>query len=208
MAGIFSKKTRKVISTEYRVELFGIAAGSSGVGSTFFSVLLANYQEGVRNKKTAVLEWNDSGDFEQIETVYCKKSVLNRHTKTFKLLEVSYVKKAGRKELLECVNLDFEIIVIDFGSNFEKFKEEFLRCDRKIVIGSFCGWKVGAFTKLIINKKREEGKWEFLALPGNKDMMKDFSKTLHISVEQIPKAEDAFIITGEIMAFFEGFLKY
>lgn len=190
------------------VETFGIAAGSSGVGATHFSILLANYQNGVRNRKTALLEWNDSGDFEKLEKITLKKTVLNQHSQTFKLLEVSYVKKAGKKELLECVNKGYDVIIIDFGSGFERHREEFLRCDRKFLIGSLCEWKIGAFMNLMDRKKSEEGRWEYLAASGNRDLTDELEKKLRVSIKEIPRSSDAFAITGEIMVFFEGFLKY
>lgn len=174
---------------------------------TCFSILMANYLYGVQNKKTVVLEWNQNGDFERIEKICCKNFVLKPHVKTFKVLEVSFIKRAGKTELLECVNREYDAVVIDFGSDFKGIKEEFLRCDRKILIGSFCEWKAAAFIDLISGKRKEDGKWSFLTRSCNYDMKERVKKMLHTPVGQIPESADAFAITEDSLAFFEGFLK-
>ena len=196
-----------MLKNKRNVETFGIAGSSSGVGVTYFSILLANYLYGVENRKTVVLEWNKNGDFERIEKICCKNTVLKQHVKTFKVLEVSYVKEAGKAELLEYVNHGYDAVVIDFGSDFKGNKEEFLRCDRKILIGSFCEWKSATFIDLISGKRKEEGKWFFLTRSGNFEMGERVRKILHTPVGQIPESADAFAITEVSLAFFKGFLK-
>lgn len=188
-------------------ELFGVAGSSSGTGVTFFSILLANYLCGVKNRKTAVLEWNDSGDFERIKKICCQKSVLKPGCNTFKILEVSFIEKAGRKELLECINGEFNAIVIDFGSNFERIREEFLRCGRKILLGSLCEWKVADFLEIAVAKKGSKRGWEFLNIFGDCEAAYEAEKRLKLHIRQVPMVSDAFSITEEVMAFFEGFLK-
>lgn len=202
------KKAVKNAAKKPTAELFGIAGSGRGVGVTHFSILLANYLTGVKNKKTAVLEWNQNGDFERIEKITFKKSATRRVSQTFKILEVSYIKQAGTKELLECINHGFDTVVIDFGSDFKNNREEFLRCDRKILMGSYSEWRVGAFTDLIAQKKSEEGRWEFLAAFGSEEAAKEMRQCMHAFVGRVPESSDAFAVTGEIMAFFEGFLKY
>lgn len=170
--------------------------------------MLANYMTGVKNNKTVVLEWNDSGDFKRMEEFCRKKSVLKAVSQTFNILEVSYIKNAGKNELLECINHGFDTVVIDFGSGFEVIREEFLRCDRKILIGSFCEWRVGAFTELIAEKRSEGGRWELLAAFGSVETEIEMNRCMHAFVRRIPESADAFAVTGKIMVFFKGFLKY
>lgn len=136
-----------------------------------------------------------------------KKSVLKPDTNTFKILEVSYIKQAGKKELLECMNQGFDIVIIDFGHDFSLIREEFTRCDRKILLGSLCEWKVGAFAEIITRKKSSEGRWNYLAAPANKDKAHALGLALHIPVGLVPEVSDAFVITRDTIAFFEGFLQ-
>lgn len=199
--------TRKTEKNPKAAEIIGIAGSSRGVGVTHFSIMTANYLYGVKNRRTVVLEWNDSGDFQRIEEICCKNPVPKPTSETFNILEVSYVKRAGKTELLKCINQEYDAIVIDFGSDFKKIREEFLRCNRKILIGSFSEWKIGAFIALISGKKSKDGRWFFLAAPGNHHMREEVGKMFHITIRQLPESEDAFEITGDNMAFFGGFLK-
>lgn len=162
---------------------------------------------GVKRSKTVVLEWNNSGDFKRVEEFCQKKSVIKETSQTFNILEVSYIKKAGKNELLECINHGFDTVIIDFGSDFEAIREEFLRCDRKILLGSYCEWRAGDFTELIVRKKCEEGRWELLAAFGSAETETEMNRRMHTSVRRVPESSDAFAVTGNIMAFFEGLLK-
>lgn len=202
------RKASHYMAEKQTTEVFGVVGSSHGVGVTYVSILLANYMTGIKNRKTAILEWNSNGDFDRIESICCKKTVLKAVSQTFKVLEVSYIKQAGKKELLECINQGFDTVIIDFGSDIEQIRDEFLRCDRKFLVGSFCEWKIEAFIDLIIKKKSEEGRWDFLTALGSEEAAAEMKQTMHIHVNQVPESTDAFTITGKIIAFFEGFLSY
>lgn len=206
--GIHIKKDKKKVTEGQFTEVFGIVGSGKGVGVTHFSVLLANYLTGVLKKRTAVLEWNENGDFKRMEDILCKKSVSNRSSQTFSLLEVSYVKKAGRKELSECIDQGIDCIVIDFGSDFYGVREEFFCCSRKVLIGSFCEWQLGSFIELLIREKHWKGRWNILAVFGSEATEAEVKKRLHISAMRIPESKDAFSVTGKTMDFLNGFLKY
>lgn len=202
------KKNHKEMTGAHASSIFGIAGSSPGVGVTHFSILFANYMTSALGKKTALLEWNASGDFARLEEVLCKKSIYKVASMAFKILGVSYIKRAGEDELLECINCGFDVIIIDFGNNFEVIRKEFLRCGKKILLGSFSEWQMGAFTDLIAEKESSIGKWDFLAVFGSEKVAVEVKRTLRVSIGWIPHSGDAFAVTAEIMAFFEDFLRY
>lgn len=206
--GLHIRKDKRKEVKRPAAEVFGIVGSGRGVGVTHFSIQLANYLTGVLGKRTAVLEWNDSGDFERIEKFFCKKSVLKRVLSAFKLLEVFYVKRAGQEELLECINQGFDSVVIDFGNDYYSVREEFLRCGRKVLLGSLCEWQAEAFIDLLVQEKNWEGRWTILTVFGSEEAAAELKKRMHISVGRIPESMDAFAVTGETMAFFDEFLKY
>lgn len=205
--GWMEKIKRKESAEKKRTEVIGVVGCGFGTGTTHFSILAANYLTGVLKRRTAVLEWNDSGDFERIEKVCTKKEVLKNTGNTFKILEVSYLKKAGKEALSECMNQGYETIIIDFGNDLEQAREEFRCCDRKFLLGALCEWRLEAFAELILRKKREDGRWELLCAFGSPEAEKEFKRRLHVFLRRIPDLPDAFTVTGEAIAFFEGFLK-
>ena len=183
------------------------AGSSPGVGVTHFTVLLGNYMTGVMGRKTAVLEWNTSGAFGEIQEIYSTRTVTNRQDQTFITYGVSYYKNAGRKELLEC-QLRFDTVILDFGTYNGKVEEELLRCDRKFFLGSFSEWRLRVFSEHISDKRVRDCGWEYFAAFGNKETAGMIKRFLKVQVSLIPWLPDAFVITGEAMAFFERLLKY
>lgn len=189
-----------------KAEVIGVAGSGPGVGTTHFTVLTANYLSDVLGRRTVVLEWNQSGAFERMETVCAKKTVSKPENNTFRIFEVSYIKRAGKKELLECMNCGYDTVIIDFGNSLEMEAEEVLRCDRRFFLGSFCEWQVGAFTAFAAGRRGKQEGWEYLYVFGSEEAAEAMRKRLCISIKRIPESQDAFAITGELMVFFEGFL--
>ena len=118
-------------------------------------------------RKTAVLEWNTSGAFGEIQEIYSTRTVTNRQDQTFITYGVSYYKNAGRKELLEC-QLRFDTVILDFGTYNGKVEEELLRCDRKFF------WflqrvETESLSEHISDKRVRDCGWEYFAAFGNKE---------------------------------------
>lgn len=186
--------------------LIGIAGSGPCTGVTHFSILTGNYLAGVEHRKIAILEWNDSGDFERIQEIYSKKSVTNHHGQTFTICGVCYCKNADRNDLMECERQKYDAVVLDFGAYGDRVEDEFMRCDRRFFLGSFSEWQLGAFAELI--SLRHAGGWEYFTVFGNEDAADMMRRCLNVRAERIPWLPDAFTITGEAMAFFGRFLTY
>ena len=99
-------------------------------------------------------------------------------------------------------------MILDFGTYNGKVEEELLRCDRKFFLGSFSEWRLRAFSEHISDKRVRDCGWEYFAAFGNKETAGMIKRFLKEQVSLIPWLPDAFVITGEAMAFFERLLKY
>ena len=60
----------------------------------------------------------------------------------------------------------------------------------------------------ISDKRVRDCGWEYFAAFGNKETAGMIKRFLKVQVSLIPWLPDAFVITGEAMAFFERLLKY
>lgn len=185
-----------------------MAGSGRCVGVTHFSILLGSYLTGVKHRKTAILEWNDSGDFCRIMEIYIEKAVTNCNEKTFSVCGICFYKRAGKRELMECEHQGFDTAILDFGAYADSAGEEFLRCDRKFLLGSFTEWKLGSFAELASGKKGRSCGWEYFAAFGCEETADMMMRRLKIRIHRIPWLPDAFTITGEAMAFLGRFLKY
>lgn len=162
----------------------------------------------MERRKTAVLEWNDSGDFERIQEIYSRKSVTNHPGQTFTICGVCYCKKAGRKELTECELRGYDAVVLDFGVFEARVEDDFMRCDRRFFLGSFSEWQLCAFSEPARVKLITGSGCECFAAFGSENAADMVRRVLNVRVERIPWLPDAFTITGEAMAFFGRFLTY
>lgn len=188
--------------------LIGIAGSSQGVGATHFAIMTASYLSGVLRKRTALLERNPSGDFARIESVLSGKPVLKETGNTFTILEISFIKEAGAEKLSALVNSDFDAVVVDFGNKFEAVRTEFLLCQRKFLVGSLVEWKAESFLSLAEGRRKPDGKWEYFTASGSRELETELRRYPGIVVRRIPRTEDAFSVTGEVMDFFGEFLEY
>ncbi len=194
----FRKKSEKVPAK--KVIVTGVAGAGISVGCTHFAIMLANYLAGYLRKKTAVLEFNDSGDFARLERV-CTGSVSEE--KAFKILEADYFKAADDGDLLSAVNAGYEEIVIDFGDYLSSDQTDFARCDRQFLIGSFSEWQQERFRESGMFKTSADNKSrKYLAVFGSEETGKEFLRRYRIDAHRIPFSADAFAVTRECAEFF------
>lgn len=170
-------------------------------GVTHYCILMANYLAGVLRKRVAVLEWNNHDDFERMEQ-FCMKKTDNQ--KPFELLEVHYYKSAGEEELVRCMELNYDKIIIDFGTSVGIGRMEYLRCDKKAVLMALSEWQIDAcleFALWVDDKQRKN--WGYFTVFGSEESRREIVKKLKIPLKRIPYSEDAFAVTGELMAYFK-----
>lgn len=190
-----------------KVERIGIAGSGPAVGTTHFTILTASYLSGVRRKKTAVLEWNDSGSFQLLEQVQKKKTVTNRTDQSFNILGILFCREADDGALLDCKKWQAETIVIDFGCYRKEIQGELLKCDRRFLVCSVSDWQLPQ-TAVLFNEAvdfRRMG-WEYFASFGGEEALRMAERYLGVRIHRIPVSQDAFVITGELMIFFGRFL--
>lgn len=188
--------------------MIGVAGSSPGVGVTHFSIMIASYLSGVLGKRTALLEENKSGDFARLFEILSERSALKQDKGSCSVLEISFMKEAGPETFSDLANSEFDTVVIDFGHDFEAVRTKFQLCQRKFLVGSLAEWKIHSFLKLAEEKKRSDGKWEYFISSGSSEFMKELSRYPGIEARRIPSTEDAFTVSGEVIAFFGGFLEY
>lgn len=194
------KKKDRMEALERRARLIGIAGIGKSVGCTHFSIMLANYLAGYRRRKTAVLEWNQSGDFERLEKVCTGNAGVQ---KPCRILEADYYKNAGANELGRVLNREYEEILMDFGPLDETEENEFLRCEKRFIVVSFSEWQQEKLREFMAEKCRAKNKcWQFVASFGSEETRKEFERRFGFFADRIPFSADAFSVTEECGVFF------
>lgn len=171
-----------------RRQIIGIIGADSGVGTTFVAVTISAYLADRRGKKTVLL----SAGGHQAEEMDIGKG---------KFRYESYVKL---EELPARCNGEEEYYIVELGCDYERARLDFLRCDRKIVVGSWTPWKKPSYGRLMDKIVIEDNykQWiDCLILFGDKKDKKEFSKRYNVAVNSIPYIDDPLRI-GENEADF------
>ena len=80
----------------------------------------------------------------------------NRCRTYFRIHDVDYYPATGRDEFPALLNLGYRYLVLDFGSLSEADLTEFLRCDKKIIIGSVAPpgkWTISGTARSCLTRK-------------------------------------------------------
>ena len=167
------------------------------MGTSHLAISLANYLTGVKRKKTALLEWNDHGDFERIGRFAGKEwretDQSRNKGEVFRIMEVDYYKMADPSVLSFCLGRDYHYIILDYGEATESSLCECARCDRKILVGSLNEWKAEAFLEVAVAS-------------GGEDTRREIEKLFRCRLQRLPASADAFRITREEILCFEDLL--
>ncbi|CUH91717.1 hypothetical protein [Herbinix luporum] len=135
------------------IRTIGLLGVNRGVGVTYTGMLLAYYYATEKGFKTAYLECNNHMDFQRLQEAY---EWSREDEKSFSLDNITYFKQVTKKQLVDILSEDYECYILDFGTDFISSKEEFIRCDKKVIIGDNGVWnlsKMLAFLKSLDNIK-------------------------------------------------------
>lgn len=191
-----------------RHRVIGIAGAGRGTGVTHLALWLANYLASSLQRRTAVIQWNGHGSFEQMEEIFCGglKRSAGPAIYSYKILEVTYMNEGNSQVLAACMNGPYDEIIIDFGEMRPSIRAEWLRCTLKVVAGALCEWKLGAFLELLTENDDRRDQWIYTAAFGSEDTRKEIEKRFRISIYRVPPSADAFSVDKEAMNWFERIL--
>jgi len=189
MKRFFREKGSKTI-------VIGVIGTHAGTGVTHFSIALANYISSVVAKEVIYLSMDHKKELQNF---------MGSEQKKFEIMGVSYLSDATSIELSEEWNNIYDYMILDMGHNYENNRTEFLRCDKKIIIGSLSPWKKQYYDTIMhsIEVEKNYKNWDYYAIFGIKEDKKEFKKKFDISIRTLPFLEDSFHIKKEQYAFFQ-----
>ncbi|HIT62880.1 MAG TPA: hypothetical protein IAC37_00275 [Candidatus Ventrimonas merdavium] len=198
----------------------GFIGAGRGTGVTHLTIWTANYLTGIRREKTAILEWNDHGDWERLGR-FCQArarakgpddaGIGKRRAKAqtgpdFQILESDYYAGAGAGTLAECLNRPYRRILIDFGEMNREQLAECARCDRQVIVGALSEWQGEACLEAAGAAAELGESWRYAAAFGSEETRRELEKAFRIPCLRIPFCRDVFAVTPGQGEFFEGLL--
>lgn len=172
----------------------------SKTGATHFAIMAANYLSGVRQRRTAVLEWNSHGDFQRLEQICAGGS--EKKTTFFRALDTAYYKKSGADTLAFCLEGNYDEILIDFGQRTQAVEAEWLRCQVRIVTAAFSEWQLEEASGLMELGDELGRGWICLSVFGSEGARREAERKLKIPIIRMPFSADAFRIDRNAAAWF------
>lgn len=179
-------------------KIIGVMGTDSKVGVTHLAIMISNYIANVYGKKVGYLEYDGESSVKWL----CENE------KKFKHYGINFYTSVYVEKLPELIAKGYDYIVIDFSSDYFKGRSEFLRCNKKIVVGDVNPWNIINYYKFIERTSGECNcdKWIYTATFGIlKDKM-TLGMDKRILVYKIPYNPDIFKIKHNNLELMEKLL--
>ena len=173
----------------------------AGVGVTHLAISLCTYCASKRRKSVAYAELHARSEIAQLVP---ESSLLQDHP-SFRLHGVDYYPRMPGSGVPALLNQGYDYLILDTGNLDEADTSEFLRCDRKLVLGNLAPWKRWKYEAFFLHFQSinfREG-FDYLVQSGMNENVLLFSRAHHIAMSQIPIIQNPFRIEKELFPFLE-----
>lgn len=206
----------------------GILGCHPGAGVTQLAISLGTYCASRRRLRTACLELHKRSELARLIPESALADSIHRHALQcskapdaadtskaeffhFRLHGVDYYPNLAPDAVPRLLNMGYDYLILDLGSLNESAAAEFLRCDRKIVLGSLALWKAWSYEEFFKQfdsfTNLGEG-YHYLVQMGTFQNHSVFSRQHSISMQEVPFIKDPFRIEKEHFLFFDGLLSF
>lgn len=125
----------------------------------------------------------------------------------FRFRGVDYFPRVNANEVPALLNQGYHFLILDVGCLGEADFSEFLRCDRKIILGDLAPWKTWKyeeFFRLFDNAINLGEGFDYLVQTGTlAKNLSHFSKSHRISLSEVPFIKNPFCIEKQLFPFLE-----
>jgi hypothetical protein len=182
-------------------EVIGLIGTHHGAGVTHTGLMLAFYMSEERGRKTAYLECNEHHDMTLIQTAYHWS---REDADSFSFHRLTCYKEVTPKRIGEIFGEDYECIIIDFGIDFTKNREEFLRCGTKIVVSGRAQWNLQRLILFRDMTKSIYGSdtWLYFIPQTTKDTITKIKNEVKTKVWPVPVNEEPTLSSRDTNYFF------
>lgn len=179
--------------------LIGVLPLEKGSGATQLSIMLANYLTAKERQSGVVV-------FQRRETLAELGRVLGCEGKkrlTIKGMEFQAYEEAQMPRLM---NAGYQFILWCFETPDGEQWEEFLRCNRHLVVCNLAEWHREYLEEFVKENKGMGGfvQWKFLSAFGPRERIRELERKTGVKIERIPWCEDPFSIKREWFPFLDA----
>lgn len=195
---IFQKKKKKI---QVPQTVVGVCGMTRGVGTTNFSLCLANYFRNKCLESTCYVEFNSTKQICELNGGISKK---------FSYKGIDFFPDEKLHNLPNLLNLHYSYYVLDFGVCNSYNVSEFERCTDKFAVCNLSPWKIQQFNSFIKKYENVSINFDNLHILGNPAISqydKALQRKIHYDIEPVPFFPNPFQITSENFSFFNKLLE-
>lgn len=185
--------------------IIGMLGTHKGAGVTHISILLANYLSEWLGKNTAFIEYYPQKEVQYLKNYFYKKSEEVETYDPFQVNCITYYSNVKEQAVAEIIGDQYECVVLDLGTDFNRCKNEFLRCDRKIIVSSLSIWKRHNLD-LFLNDTSHiklNNLWTYVIPFSREKEIKQASRTYHRDFYGVPYEPDPFALSADTIKLFQ-----
>lgn len=164
---------------------------------------LANYASSGLGEKTAYVELSGHGELKDWKETGAEGYFIDQG--------IYFYPDFPRERIPILLNQDYERIIMDFGENYENYREEILRCHRKVFLLNLNPWQKSVAEKLVGTVQCEE--WGgirpfYASVHAGKTEKKAIEQEFHIHIEEIPVIEQPCCVEADKFGCMNRILEY
>ncbi|HHT88302.1 MAG TPA: hypothetical protein GX002_04755 [Clostridiales bacterium] len=179
----------------------GLIGINRGVGVTYTGMLLANYFGSEKRIRTAYLECNNHMDFSRLQEAY---EWSTEDDNSFSLDKVTYYKQVSANRISEILCDDYDYYILDFGTDYSDYMDEFIRCSNKIIICDSAIWnqsRLFSFLEAAVDIKGSRY-WIHMIPYAKRGLVNKLSNKTGKSFYKIPYEPDPTLLSRETHKLF------
>lgn len=178
----------------------GVLGTGSGVGTTHLSIMITIFLSMVLGNRVAFVEMNSKGCIRQAEII---RSNIDKHNNKIFNKKVSILTQSDISDISEIVSSDYDYVIIDYGEEYDVYKQLFLLNNIKLIVGNLSWWKLQTYVSFMANTECDSTRknWKYLGNNISDKTVKYMRKAFGISIKEIPYEPDPFYLSGDTIGF-------
>lgn len=187
-------------------EVIGLCGVQAGTGVTYTGLLLAFYLGEELGCKTAYLECSGHHDFSRLQPAY---QWSHEDEFSFSFGNISFHKDVATDKIPSLLGEEYHYVILDFGFDLSVNREEFQRCNRKLVLGGWTEWNRSRLRSFINNTDTIRGNeaWSYLIPLAGKDVIRSLKQEFHRKFYPIPLESDPLKPSKETKKLFHRLME-
>ena len=193
------RRTEKYMKADAKATVvIGIMGIAQGVGTTHLSIMVGNYLANGLGNKVAIVGLGKKDDYASFAPtpMGSRDECENEY---FISNGMKFYKSVSNLQVPIILSKNYDYVIIDIECNNAFGRNQFIKSDKKVVIGSLSRWKVNLYEQFLsdIQNMKEYKECKYVSLTMVKKCAKKIEQDYGIKIEQMPFEDNPFYIKCE-----------